>query len=49
MKFKSASAEIEPGKDSEEVLQAVLEVLKAHPEIAKVRVEDTPTTAAPRP
>lgn len=39
VKFKTASAEIATGKDSEEVLQAVLSVLKAHPEIAKVRVE----------
>jgi OOP family OmpA-OmpF porin len=39
VKFRTASAEILPGKESEEVLQAVLELLKAHPEIAKVRVE----------
>lgn len=39
VKFKTGSAEIEKGRDSEEVLQAVLEVLKGHPEIKKVRVE----------
>ena len=39
MKFKRSSAEIQPGKASEEVLQAVLQVLAAHPEIKKVRVE----------
>ncbi len=39
VKFKTGSAEIEKGKDSEEVLEAVLGVLKAHPEIKKVRVE----------
>lgn len=39
VRFKTNSAEILPGKESEEVLQAVLELLKAHPEIAKVRVE----------
>ena len=39
VKFKTASAEILPGKDSEEVLQAVLAVMKAHPEIKKVRIE----------
>ncbi|MBS2017931.1 MAG: OmpA family protein [Deltaproteobacteria bacterium] len=39
VKFKTGSAEIAPGKDSDEVLGAVLAVLKAHPEIAKVRVE----------
>jgi OmpA-OmpF porin, OOP family len=49
VKFKTASAEILPGKDSEEVLQAVLKVLKEHPEITKVRVEghtDNKGTAA---
>ena len=39
VKFKTASAQILPGKDSEEVLQAVLKVLTDHKEIAKVRVE----------
>ena len=39
VKFKTASADILPGKDSEEVLQAVLAVMKAHPEIKKVRIE----------
>jgi outer membrane protein OmpA-like peptidoglycan-associated protein len=39
VKFKLNSAEILPGKDSEEVLQAVAKVLKDHPEIKKVRVE----------
>ncbi len=39
VRFKNASAEIVKGKDSEEVLQAVLAVLQAHPEITKLRVE----------
>src|SRR4029079_18416186 len=39
VKFKTGSAEILPGKDSEEVLQAVLKILNDHPEIKKVRVE----------
>ena len=39
VKFKTGSAEIAPGKDSEEVLNAVLGVLKAHPEIKALRVE----------
>jgi outer membrane protein OmpA-like peptidoglycan-associated protein len=39
VKFKVNSAEILPGKDSEEVLQAVAKVLKDHPEVKKVRVE----------
>jgi outer membrane protein OmpA-like peptidoglycan-associated protein len=39
VKFKTNSAEILPGKDSEEVLQAVLKVMKEHPEIKQVRVE----------
>lgn len=39
VKFKTGSAQILPGKDSEEVLQAVLKVLQDHPEITKVRVE----------
>jgi outer membrane protein OmpA-like peptidoglycan-associated protein len=39
VRFKNNSAELVAGKDSEEVLQAVLAVLKAHPDIAKLRVE----------
>ncbi|HSO39174.1 MAG TPA: OmpA family protein [Labilithrix sp.] len=39
VKFKTNSAEILPGKESEDVLQAVLAVLTAHPEIKKVRIE----------
>ena len=39
VKFKTASAEIQPGKDSEEVLGAVLGVLKTHTEITKVSIE----------
>lgn len=38
VKFKTASAEI-IGKESDAVLTAVLDLLKAHPEIKKVRVE----------
>lgn len=38
VKFKTASAEI-IGKDSDEVLNAVLGVMKAHPEIKALRVE----------
>jgi outer membrane protein OmpA-like peptidoglycan-associated protein len=39
VKFKTASAEIVKGKDSEEILAAVLKVLTDHPEIKKVSVE----------
>ena len=39
VKFKTGSAEIQPGKDSQEVLEAVLKVMKEHPEITKVRIE----------
>ena len=39
VRFKTNSAEIVSGKDSEEVLEAVQKVLKDHPEIKKVRVE----------
>ncbi|MBL8609734.1 MAG: OmpA family protein [Myxococcales bacterium] len=39
VKFKTSSADILPGKDSEDILQAVLKVMKDHPEIKKVRVE----------
>jgi OmpA-OmpF porin, OOP family len=39
VKFKTNSAEILPGKESEDILLAVAELMKAHPEIKKVRVE----------
>lgn len=39
VKFKPASAEILPGKDSVDVLQAVAKVMKDHPEVKLVRVE----------
>lgn len=39
VKFKTGSAQILPGKDSEEVLQAVLKILTDHPELKKVHVE----------
>jgi outer membrane protein OmpA-like peptidoglycan-associated protein len=39
VKFKTGSAEILPGKDSQEVLEAVVKVMKDHPEITKIRVE----------
>lgn len=39
VKFKTASALIQPSQDSEDVLNAVLGVLKAHPEIKKLHVE----------
>ena len=39
VRFKTASAEILPGRDSEDILEAVLEVLKAHPEIHHVVIE----------
>lgn len=39
VKFKTASAQILPGKESEEVLQAVQKVLTDHPEIKHVSVE----------
>jgi OOP family OmpA-OmpF porin len=39
VKFKTGSAEILPGPESKDVLDAVLAVLGAHPEIKKVRVE----------
>ena len=39
VKFKTGSAAIEPGRDSEEVLEAVQKVLQAHPEVKHVRVE----------
>lgn len=39
VKFKTGSAQIEPGKDSEEVLDAVQKVLAAHADIKKLRIE----------
>ena len=39
VKFKLNSAAIEPGRDSEEVLEAVLGVLKTHPDIKHLRIE----------
>jgi outer membrane protein OmpA-like peptidoglycan-associated protein len=39
VQFKTASAEIVAGKESEDILQAVLGVLKAHPEVKAIRVE----------
>ena len=39
MKFKTGSAQILPGPESEDVLQAVLGVLNSHTDIKKVRVE----------
>ncbi len=39
VKFKTASAVIQPGPDSEEVLTAVIKVLKEHDEITSVRIE----------
>ena len=39
VKFKTGSAELAPGKDSEDVLMAVLGVLKAHPEMVAIKVD----------
>jgi OOP family OmpA-OmpF porin len=39
VKFRTGSAEILPGQDSEEVLQAVYQILVDHPEITTVRIE----------
>ena len=39
VKFATGSAAILPGKDSQEVLDAVVKVLKDHPEIKKLRIE----------
>lgn len=39
VKFATASAQIVKGKDSEDILNAVLKVLTDHPDITKVRVE----------
>ena len=48
VKFATASAAIVPGKDSEEVLDAVLKILSDHPEITKLRIEGhTDNTGTP--
>ncbi|MFO0678402.1 MAG: OmpA family protein [Polyangiaceae bacterium] len=39
VKFKTGSAAILPGKDSEDILTAVMDVLSKHPEIKGIRVE----------
>lgn len=39
VRFKTGSAEIAPGKESQEVLEAVRGVLMAHPDVQRVRVE----------
>jgi OmpA-OmpF porin, OOP family len=39
VKFQTGKAKIVQGKDSEDVLMAVLQVLNDHPEIAQVRIE----------
>lgn len=39
VKFKSASARLQPGKDSVDVLMAVRQVMIDHPNVKKVRVE----------
>lgn len=39
VKFKTGSSEIQPGRDSEDVLQAVATLLREHSEIAKLRIE----------
>lgn len=39
VRFKTGSAEIAPGKESQDVLEAVLAVLKANPEVKRVRIE----------
>ncbi len=39
VKFKTGSAEIQKAPDSDAVLEAVSTILKAHPEIKKIRVE----------
>ncbi len=39
VKFKTGSAQILPGKDSEEVLEAVRKVLEDHPELTRVQVQ----------
>ena len=39
VRFRTNSADIEPGKDSQDVLEAILAVLKAHPEVEHLKVE----------
>jgi OmpA-OmpF porin, OOP family len=39
IKFKTGSAEIDPGKESQDVMQAVLKVLKEHAEVKHLRIE----------
>lgn len=39
VKFRAGSAVLEPGKESDDVLEAVLALLKAHPEMSKIRIE----------
>jgi outer membrane protein OmpA-like peptidoglycan-associated protein len=39
VKFVTNSAAIQPGKDSQDVLNAVLKVLNEHPEIKRLRIE----------
>ncbi len=49
MKFATSSAAIVPGKDSQDVLDAVEKLLEQHPEIKQLRVEghtDSAGTAA---
>jgi OOP family OmpA-OmpF porin len=49
VKFATSSAAIVPGKDSQEVLEAVKDILDAHPEIKGLRIEghtDNKGTAA---
>jgi outer membrane protein OmpA-like peptidoglycan-associated protein len=48
VKFATASAAIVPGKDSQDVLDAVEKILEQHPEIKQVRVEGhTDSTGSP--
>jgi outer membrane protein OmpA-like peptidoglycan-associated protein len=39
VRFRGSTAELAPGKDNEAILQAIVDLLKEHPEIAEVRVE----------
>jgi outer membrane protein OmpA-like peptidoglycan-associated protein len=39
VRFRTNSAEIDPGKESLDVLSAILAVLQQHPEIARLRIE----------
>jgi OmpA-OmpF porin, OOP family len=39
VKFKTGSSQIVKGKESEDILDAVADILKKHPEIKKIRVE----------